>query len=185
MRILIKHVLNFDEPSDAIQVAGWVRSRRDNSKSFAFIELNDGTCLGNLQVIADSGIPGYEDISKMNTGAAVEVHGRLIASPAAGQLWEMHATSLKLVGEASEDYPLQKKGHSPEFLRSIAHLRPRTNLYGAVFRMRSRLAYAIHQFFQERDFIYVHTPIITHDAAYRSNFQRLRRLFRQTHLSHR
>ena len=97
----------------------------------------------------------------MNTGASVEVRGKLISSPAAGQLWEMQATSLKLLGEVLEDYPLQKKGHGPEFLRSIAHLRPRTNLYGAVFRMRSRMAFAIHRFFQERDFIYVHTPIIT------------------------
>jgi asparaginyl-tRNA synthetase len=97
----------------------------------------------------------------MTTGASVEVHGKLIPSPAAGQAWEMQASSLKLLGEAPEDYPLQKKGHGPEFLRSIAHLRPRTNLYGAVFRMRSRMAFAIHKFFQERDFIYVHTPIIT------------------------
>jgi asparaginyl-tRNA synthetase len=137
-----------------------VPPRRD-SKAFSFLELNDGTCLGNLQIVADAGIPGYDAISKMNTGASVEVRGKLIPSPAAGQLWEMQATSLKLLGEAPEDYPLQKKGHGPEFLRSIAHLRPRTNLYGAVFRMRSRMAYAVHRFFQERDFIYVHTPIIT------------------------
>ncbi|MES2660290.1 MAG: asparagine--tRNA ligase [Verrucomicrobiota bacterium] len=160
MRSLIKHVLKRTEPTDDLQVAGWVRTRRD-SKAFSFLELNDGTCLGNLQIVADSGIPGYEAISKMSTGASVEVRGKLIPSPAAGQAWEMQATSLKLLGEAPEDYPLQKKGHSTEFLRSIAHLRPRTNLYGAVFRMRSRMAYAVHKFFQERDFIYVHTPIIT------------------------
>jgi asparaginyl-tRNA synthetase len=160
MRSLIKHVLKRTEPTDDLHVAGWVRTRRD-SKAFSFLELNDGTCLGNLQIVADAGIPGYDAISKMNTGASVEVRGKLIPSPAAGQLWEMQATSLKLLGEAPEDYPLQKKGHGPEFLRSIAHLRPRTNLYGAVFRMRSRMAYAVHRFFQERDFIYVHTPIIT------------------------
>ncbi len=160
MRSLIKHVLKRSEPTDDLHVAGWVRTRRD-SKAFSFLELNDGTCLGNLQIIADSGIPGYDAISKMNTGASVEIRGKLIPSPAAGQTWEMHATSLKLLGEVPEDYPLQKKGHSTEFLRSIAHLRPRTNLYGAVFRTRSRMAYAVHQFFQERDFVYVHTPIIT------------------------
>src|SRR5690606_19606686 len=130
-------------------VAGWVRTRRD-SKAFSFLELNDGTCLANLQIVADAGIPGYERIAKMTTGASVEIRGKLVPSPAAGQRWEMQATSLKLLGEAPDDYPLQKKGHSQEFLRSIAHLRPRTNLYGAVFRMRSRLAFAIHKFFQER-----------------------------------
>ena len=160
MRSLIKHVLKREEPTDDLHVAGWVRTRRD-SKAFSFIELNDGTCLGSLQIVADAGIPGYGDIARMNTGASIEVRGKLIPSPAPGQAWEMQAASIKLLGEVPEDYPLQKKGHSQEFLRSIAHLRPRTNLYGAVFRMRSRLAYAVHKFFQERDFIYVHTPIIT------------------------
>lgn len=160
MRSLIKHVLRREEACDDLHVAGWVRTRRD-SKAFSFLELNDGTCLGNLQIIADAGIPGCEDIAKMSTGASIEVRGKLIPSPAAGQKWEMQATSLKLLGGVPEDYPLQKKGHSQEFLRSIAHLRPRTNLYGSVFRTRSRMAYAIHRFFQQRDFIYVHTPIIT------------------------
>ena len=160
MRSLIKHVISRAEPTDDLHVAGWVRTRRD-SKTFSFLELNDGSCLGNLQIVADSGIPGYEAISKMTTGASIEVRGKLIPSPAAGQAWEMQATSLKLLGTAPDDYPLQKKGHSTEFLRSIAHLRPRTNLYGSMFRMRSRMAYAVHRFFQERDFIYVHTPIIT------------------------
>ncbi|MBC8127682.1 MAG: asparagine--tRNA ligase [Gloeobacteraceae cyanobacterium ES-bin-144] len=160
MRSLIKHVLRREESTDDLHVAGWVRTRRD-SKTFSFLELNDGTCLGNLQIVADAGIPGYEDIAKMATGASIKVSGKLIPSPAAGQKWEMQASSLKLLGEAPDDYPLQKKGHSTEFLRSIAHLRPRTNLYGAVFRTRSRMAYAVHRFFQERDFIYVHTPIIT------------------------
>ena len=160
MRTLIKHVLRFTDPTDSLHVAGWVRTRRD-SKTFSFLELNDGSCLGNLQIIADAGIPGYEDMPKINTGASVEVRGKLIPSPAAGQQWEMQATSISLLGIAPEDYPLQKKGHSAEFLRTIAHLRPRTNLYGAVFRTRSRMAFAIHRFFQERDFFYVHTPIIT------------------------
>ncbi|MGD9417624.1 MAG: asparagine--tRNA ligase [Verrucomicrobiota bacterium JB025] len=160
MRSLIKHVLRRSEPTDDLHVAGWVRSRRD-SKAFSFLELNDGTCLANLQIIADSGIPGSEDLAKMNTGASVEIHGKLVESPAKGQQWEMHATTIKLLGGVPEDYPLQKKGHSAEFLRSIAHLRPRTNLYGAVFRMRSRMSFAIHRFFQERDFVNVHTPVIT------------------------
>ena len=160
MRSLIKHVLRREQPAADLQVAGWVRTRRD-SKTFSFLELNDGTCLGNLQIIADAGIPGYDAMARITTGASVEVRGQLVASPAAGQQWELRAASIKLLGEAPEDYPLQKKGHSTEFLRTIAHLRPRTNLYGAVFRTRSRMAYAVHRFFQQRDFINVHTPIIT------------------------
>jgi asparaginyl-tRNA synthetase len=160
MRTLVKHVLRREEACDNLHVAGWVRTRRD-SKAFSFLELNDGSCLANLQIVADAGIPGYEDAPRMGTGASIEVHGKLIPSPAAGQRWELHAASIKLLGTVPEEYPLQKKGHSAEFLRSIAHLRPRTNLYGAVFRTRSRMAYAVHRFFQERDFIHVHTPIIT------------------------
>lgn len=160
MRTLIKHVLARTESTDSIEVAGWIRTRRD-SKSFSFIELNDGSCLGNIQIVADAGIPGYEDITRLNTGASAVIVGKLVESPSKGQKWEMQASSLRLIGEVPEDYPLQKKGHSTEFLRTIAHLRPRTNLYGAAFRIRSRIAYAIHRFFQERDFHYVHTPIIT------------------------
>jgi asparaginyl-tRNA synthetase len=160
MRTLIKRVLLRDEPCDEIYIAGWVRTRRD-SKAFSFLEINDGTCLANLQVVADAGIPGSDELTAMNTGASVEVCGKLVPSPAAGQKWELQATSIRLVGGVPEDYPLQKKGHSAEFLRSIAHLRPRTNLHGAVFRTRSRMTFAIHRFFQERDFVHVHTPIIT------------------------
>ena len=160
MRTLIKRVLMRDEPCDEIHIAGWVRTRRD-SKAFSFLEINDGSCLANLQVVADAGIPGSDDLAAMNTGASVEVFGKLVPSPAAGQKWELQASSIRLVGGVPEDYPLQKKGHSAEFLRSIAHLRPRTNLHGAVFRTRSRMAFAIHRFFQERDFVHVHTPIIT------------------------
>jgi asparaginyl-tRNA synthetase len=160
MRTLIKRVLMRDEPCEEIHIAGWVRTRRD-SKAFSFLEINDGTCLANLQVVADAGIPGSDELAAMNTGASVEVLGKLVPSPAAGQKWELQASSIRLVGGVPEDYPLQKKGHSAEFLRSIAHLRPRTNLHGAVFRTRSRMAFAIHRFFQERDFVHVHTPIIT------------------------
>lgn len=125
------------------------------------MELNDGSCLKGIQVIIDAGIPGSDDLAKMNTGASVRVVGELVESPGKGQSWEVRAAEVELLGGVPEDFPLQKKGHTPEFLRSISHLRPRTNLYGATFRMRSRLAYAVHRFFNERDFTYVHTPIIT------------------------
>lgn len=160
MRTLIKNALRSDSPQDTITIKGWVRTRRD-SKEFSFLEMNDGTCLANIQCIADAGIPGYDDIPKMTTGAAVGITGKLVESPGKGQKWEIHATSVELIGEAPADYPLQKKGHTPEFLRSISHLRPRANLYGATFRMRSRMAQAVHRFYNERDFTYVHTPIIT------------------------
>jgi len=159
-RTLIKHALRSEAPQDEIVVKGWVRTRRD-SKEFSFIELNDGSCLANIQCVADAGIPGYDKVDKMTTGAAVGIVGKLIESPAKGQKWEIQATEIELIGESPADYPLQKKGHTPEFMRSISHLRPRANLYGAVFRMRSRMAQAIHRFFDERDFTYVHTPIIT------------------------
>jgi asparaginyl-tRNA synthetase len=160
MRELIKRVIISENERATVTIAGWVRTRRD-SKTFSFLEINDGSCLANLQVVADAGIPGYTDVERMHTGASVEITGRLVASLGQGQKWEMHATQIRLIGEAPADYPLQKKGHSLEFLRTISHLRPRTNLHGAVFRMRSRMAYAVHQFFQERDFTYVHTPILT------------------------
>jgi asparaginyl-tRNA synthetase len=160
MRTLIKHALAAAEPQPAITVKGWVRTRRD-AKGFSFLELNDGSCLASLQTVVDAGTPGSEALPRCATGASVVVEGNLVASPAAGQKWELRATRLELVGEADASYPLQKKGHTLEFLRTIAHLRPRSNLFGAIFRTRSRLAFAVHQFFQERDFVYVHTPIIT------------------------
>ena len=158
-RLLIKHALSSGEEQTGVKVEGWVRTRRD-SKAFSFLEINDGSCLSSLQVVADAGIEGYDEIAKMTTGSSVSIVGDLIPSPGK-QKWELRATKLVLLGTASEEYPLQKKGHSPEFLRSIAHLRPRTNLFGAVFRMRSKLAASIHQFFQNRDFVWVSTPIIT------------------------
>jgi asparaginyl-tRNA synthetase len=160
MRILIKHVLAATEPTDSVTVKGWVRTRRD-SKGFSFLELNDGSCLANVQVIVDAGTPGYDQIAHFLTGASAVVEGKLVASPAQGQKWELRATKIELVGTADAAYPLQKKGHTLEFLRTIAHLRPRSNLFGAIFRTRSRLAFAVHEFFQSRDFVYVHTPIIT------------------------
>ena len=160
MRTSVKNLLNSATALDSVELAGWVRTRRD-SKEFSFMELNDGSCLKGIQVIIDLGTPGSEEVGKMNTGAAVKVAGELLESPGQGQSWEVRATEVELVGAVPDDFPLQKKGHTPEFLRSIAHLRPRTNLYGATFRMRSRLAYAVHRFFNERDFTYVHTPVIT------------------------
>jgi asparaginyl-tRNA synthetase len=160
MRTLIKLALAATEAKEVLTIQGWVRTRRD-SKGFSFLEINDGSCLANLQVVADADIPGYAEVTQCTTGASVAIEGKLVASPAAGQKWELHATKLQLVGTADATFPLQKKGHTMEFLRTIAHLRPRSNLFGAVFRTRSRLAFAVHQFFQERDFVYVHTPIIT------------------------
>ncbi len=160
MRTSVKNLLNSATALDSVELAGWVRTRRD-SKEFSFMELNDGSCLKGIQVIIDLGTPGSEEVGKMNTGAAVKVAGELLESPGQGQSWEVRATEVELVGGVPDDFPLQKKGHTPEFLRSIAHMRPRTNLYGATFRMRSRLAYAVHRFFNERDFTYVHTPVIT------------------------
>jgi asparaginyl-tRNA synthetase len=160
MRTLIKHVLASTEPKEGLTVKGWIRTRRD-AKGFSFIELNDGSCLASLQIVVDAGAPGAEHLPELATGASAIVEGNLVPSPAAGQKWELRATRIELVGRADATYPLQKKGHTQEFLRTIAHLRPRSNLYGAVFRLRSKLAFAVHQFFQERDFVYVHTPIIT------------------------
>ena len=156
----IKDALQSTAPIDAIKIQGWVRTRRD-SKDFSFIELNDGSSLRNLQIIARNVLRNYADVQRLTTGASIIVSGALVASQGKGQKWELVADKIDIVGGSDESYPLQKKGHTPEFLREIAHLRPRSNLFGCVFRVRSRLAFAIHQFFQERGFIYVHTPVIT------------------------
>jgi asparaginyl-tRNA synthetase len=156
----VREALASAAPRDLVLVQGWVRTRRD-AKTFSFLELNDGSCLKSLQVIADAALPNYAEVQHLNTGAAVAVRGPLVASQGQGQKWELQAQAVELVGPADASYPLQKKGHTPEFLREIAHLRPRSNLFGCVFRVRSRLAYAIHQFFQERGYAYVHTPIVT------------------------
>src|SRR5438874_2026427 len=145
---------------DSLQVQGWVRTRRD-SKDFSFIELNDGSTLRNLQIIAKNTLPNYSAVQRLATGASISVTGALVPSQGKGQRWELVADKIDIVGTADDSYPLQKKGHTPEFLREIAHLRPRSNLFSSVFRVRSRLAFAVHQFFQEQGFVYVHTPIIT------------------------
>ncbi|OUL33750.1 asparagine--tRNA ligase [Nostoc sp. 106C] len=158
----IAEILRSGQPDESLLVQGWVRTKRE-SKGFAFIEVNDGSSLANLQVVINQDLPDYEAIlKKLNTGAAVEVTGVLVASVGKGQRIELKAETVKVYGEADPDtYPLQKKRHSFEFLRTIGHLRSRTNSFGAVFRVRNACSTAIHQFFQERGFLWVHTPIIT------------------------
>ena len=143
-----------------ITVGGWVRSIRD-SKAFGFIVINDGTFFTPLQVVYHDDMENFEEISKLNVGAAVVVTGTLVATPQAKQPFEIQAKTVTVEGASAPDYPLQKKRHSFEYLRTIAHLRPRTNTFQAVFRVRSLTAYALHKIFQERGFVYVHTPIIT------------------------
>ena len=143
-----------------LEVAGWVRNIRV-SKKFGFIELNDGSFFQNLQIVFEEDLGNFEEIAKLGVGTAVIVQGRLTASPGSGQAFELKAMEIAVEGSCPSDYPLQKKRHSFEYLRTIAHLRPRTNTFSAVFRLRSVLAYAIHQYFQERGFVYVNTPIIT------------------------
>ena len=143
-----------------VTIGGWVRSIR-NSKNFGFIVINDGTFFEPLQVVYHDELENFAEIEKLNVGAAVIVTGNLVPTPEAKQPFEIQAKEVMVEGKSAPDYPLQKKRHSFEYLRTISHLRPRTNTFEAVFRVRSLIAYAIHKFFQERDFVYVHTPIIT------------------------
>jgi asparaginyl-tRNA synthetase len=160
MRTRIKEILERGAESAPRSFSGWVRSVRA-SKGVCFIVLNDGSTVDGIQVVADSALPNFNVICRIGTGTALTVSGTLVESPAIGQKLELRAISIDIIGEADEGYPLQKKRHSFEYLRTIAHLRPRTNTFGALFRLRSRLAQAIHHFFAERNFMYVHTPIIT------------------------
>jgi len=148
-----------------VTICGWARTIRD-MKSFGFIELNDGSCFKNLQVVfADDSLENYKEIAKQNVGAALIVTGTVVLTPQAKQPLEVKASAIQIEGPSAPEYPLQKKRHSQEFLRTIAHLRPRTNLYSAAFRVRSVAAFAIHEFFQNQGFVYVHTPIITASDA--------------------
>ena len=158
----IKTLVQDPAVGSGVTVAGWLRTRRDSS-GFSFLEVNDGSCLANIQVIADKNLANYEsEIKKLTTGCSIVVKGELKESPAKGQRVEILADSIEVVGWADpEHYPLQKKRHSFEFLREIAHLRPRTNALGGVARVRSRLSYAIHEFFQRKGFHQIHTPVIT------------------------
>ena len=143
-----------------VSIGGWVRSVRA-SKAFGFIVVSDGTYFETLQVVYHDNMANFAEISKLNVGAAIIVKGTLVATPDAKQPFEIQASEVAVEGPSAPDYPLQKKRHTLEYLRTITHLRPRTNTFQAVFRVRSLIAYAIHQYFQERDFVYVHTPLIT------------------------
>ncbi|MGG6294350.1 asparagine--tRNA ligase [Leptolyngbya sp. AN02str] len=162
----ILDLLRNGQPGETVTIQGWVRTKRDQ-KEFSFVEVNDGSSLAGLQAVVSQDVPGYADaLKRVNTGASVELSGTLVESPAKGQRIELKAESITVFGEAdAETYPLQKKRHSFEFLRSIAHLRPRTNTLGSVFRVRNACATAVHNFFQERNFLWVHTPLITASDA--------------------
>lgn len=160
MKTRIKEILENGAVTSICSFSGWVRSVR-SSKEICFIVLNDGSTVDGIQVVAESALPNFSDICRIGTGAALTVAGNLVESPASGQKWELLVSSIEIVGGADATYPLQKKRHSFEYLRTISHLRPRTNTFGAVFRLRSKLAQAIHRFFADKNFLYVHTPIIT------------------------
>jgi asparaginyl-tRNA synthetase len=162
-RTRIVEVLRNTAPGTRVLVRGWLRTRRDSKGGFSFLEINDGSCFRGLQVIADQALSNYEsEVKAMTTGCSIEAEGEIVESPAAGQPVELRASRVALLGACDpESYPIQKKKTSYEFLREVAHLRPRTNSFGAVARVRNRMAFAIHQFYQERGFLYVHTPIVT------------------------
>ena len=159
-RTKIVDLLSATEPKNEVLLKGWVRTRRD-AKDFSFIEVNDGSCLKNIQVIANNNLNNYDEVKKISTGSSVAITGSLVESQGGNQKYEVVATNVEIYSIAPEDFPLQKKKHTDEYLRTIAHLRPRTNKYGAAFRIRSELSFAIHKFFNEKGFRYVHTPIIT------------------------
>lgn len=158
IRKLFKETENYT--NNNIEICGWVKTIR-SSKTFGFIELNDGSFFKGVQVVFDDSLENFEKIEKLGIGSSIVVSGQLIETPENKQPFEIKATKIQIEGEAPTDYPLQKKRHSFEYLRTIAHLRPRTNTFAAVFRVRSLIAYSIHKFFNERNFVYVHTPIIT------------------------
>lgn len=159
-RTKIVSLLEADQPIEKVLVKGWVRTRRD-AKDFSFIELNDGSFLKNIQIIANNNLSNYEEVKKITTGSSLAVTGALVESKGGNQKYEIVAGEIEIYSLAPDDFPLQKKKHTDEYLRTIAHLRPRTNKYGAAFRVRSELSFAIHKFFNDRGFRYVHTPIIT------------------------
>ena len=159
---IFKNTENYLEKE--IQVSGWVRTIRD-SKNFGFIELNDGSFFNNLQIFFDNKLNNFDEICKLTISSSIIVKGKLVKTENAKQAFEIHAEEIEIFNKADSDYPLQKKRHTLEYLRTVSHLRPRTNTFNAVFRVRSVLSYAIHKFFQERGFVYVHTPIITSSDA--------------------
>lgn len=160
-RLLIKDVLSEENIGKSLTVCGWVRTKRE-SKGFAFLVVSDGSTQDTLQLLINSETPAFQELYRCSTGSAIQATGVLRESPAKGQKFELEVSELKVFGEAEpETYPLQKKGHTLEFLREISHLRPRTNTFGAVFRLRNILAASVHEFFQSRGFLWIHTPIIT------------------------
>ncbi|MCF8060238.1 MAG: asparagine--tRNA ligase [Bacteriovoracaceae bacterium] len=159
-RVLIKDVFKSQPVGDQVKVAGWIRSVR-NSKGFSFVVINDGSCQGTFQIIANEDMENYQDVTSLLVGACVEFVGEIVQSQGKGQSIEMQASSVVIHGRTDESYPLQKKATSLEFLREQAHLRPRTNLFGAVFRVRHHMAMATHQFFSDRGFYYLNSPILT------------------------
>ena len=159
-RTKIAALLQAEGPIEQVLIKGWVRTRRD-AKDFSFIEVNDGSCLKNMQVIAHNSLSNYEEVKKLTTGSSIAVKGEMVLSQGGNQKFEVVAIAIEIYSVAPDNYPLQKKKHTDEYLRTIAHLRPRSNKYGAAFRVRSELSFAIHKFFQNRGFKYVHTPIIT------------------------
>jgi asparaginyl-tRNA synthetase len=159
IKSLYENSSDYDKKS--VSVCGWIKTKRE-SKTFGFIELNDGSYFKNCQIVFESEkVANYDEIARQNGGAALAVEGELVLTPDMRQPFEIHASKIEVLGESTPDFPLQKKRHTVEFLRGIAHLRPRTNLFSAVFRIRSEAAFAIHSFFHSRGFVYVHTPIIT------------------------
>ena len=156
----IKNTLLFAKAGDQVSLNAWVRTKR-GSKAITFIEVNDGSCLKNLQLIIDDKISNPNEVKEILTGTAITASGKVVESPGKGQRVEIHVNEISIEGHSTSEYPLQKKRHTNEYLRTIAHLRPRTNTFGAVFRLRNALSFAVHKFFNERDFMYVHTPIIT------------------------
>ena len=160
MKLRIKDIIYQGSSAGICNFSGWVRSIR-SSKGICFIVLNDGSTVEGIQVVAESSLANFSHICRIGTGAALTVSGTLIESPASGQKWEVLAASVEIIGASDDSFPLQKKRHTFEYLRTIAHLRPRSNTFGAVFRLRSKLAQGIHRFFSENNFLYVNTPIIT------------------------
>ncbi len=160
MKLRIKDIIYQGSSAGICNFSGWVRSIR-SSKGICFIVLNDGSTVEGIQVVAESSLANFNHISRIGTGAALTVSGALVESPASGQKWEVVAASVEIIGASDDGFPLQKKRHTFEYLRTIAHLRPRSNTFGAVFRLRSKLAQGIHRFFSENNFLYVNTPIIT------------------------
>ena len=158
IRDLFKNTNEYDQKT--VKVAGWIRNNR-SQKEYGFIDLNDGTSFKTIQIVYESNLDNFKDVQKMRNGASIEAEGIFTLTPDRGQPFELKATNIKLLGDSTPDFPIQPKRHTREFLREVPHLRVRTNLFQAVFRVRNEAAFAIHKFFQERGFMYVHTPIIT------------------------